>query len=169
MGEKLFFMPQTFKRTMLYPDRYSIAPEVIENKFARKVLDKVFSFMVKKGYITYEMVSEYDFNIRKIEIDLDKVDEQIAMNQHAIEAVYNNRVDTIIMGADIMKKIMAYGNPASTGQIEFAMDRPSRFARFSGRGSDLSPKYENVMYKNLHIILVPWFEGFLLLENKEGY
>ena len=163
--DRVVFMPAIDKKVVPDYDGFKVAPEAVESKWLRKILDKVFGFMHKKGYITTRTTTEYVYKMNQVTIDLDKVDEQIAMNQHTIEAVYRNQVDTVIMGANIMRKIMSQ-DPFSMGQVQFQMTRESKFARFAGRNDDMSPRHERVQYRGLNVIMVPWFEGFLLLEKR---
>jgi hypothetical protein len=89
------------------------------------------------------------------------------MQKDIIEAVYYRRIDTLIVGADIMKKMMRRPhNPYDMDQIHFQMSMESKFAVYSGRDAVWAPKYERVMYRGLNIVLVPWFKGFLPLETK---
>ena len=146
--------------------------KAVKNKYWAWFFNKAFNLMVKKGFLKQQSIISQSINMNRHTIDMDKLDYEICQNQQAIEMVYNKKADTIIVGADIMRKFMT-GDPYKIGMIDFNMgDRVSRYAGFTRpyqTNYGLERHYEHLRFMGLNVICVPWFEGFLLIPREERY
>lgn len=164
--EVVIYMPRSQTVEVKEPVRYSMVEEVVLNKYIRWAMNKAFSFMIKKGYLCERKSYTREVLMETVTVDLDRLDEEIMRNMDALHAVYNRKISTIICGHDIISKIVNRNNNLnSMGLQTVQLNGPSRYGRVTntlGNGF----QSESVTYMGLDIILVPWFEGFLLIPNK---
>lgn len=168
-AEKLYWIPGIERTEVLKPSGFD--KKEVKNKYLSWLFNKVFNLMLKKGFLKQQTLIEKNVTMRQHTIDMDKLDYEICQNQQAIEMVYGNRVDTIIVGADIMRKFMT-GDPYKMGRVDLQMSQVSNHSGFSrAYPSDfgLERHYERVRYMGINVICIPWFKGFLLIPKKESY
>lgn len=145
--QDFYFVPSVERITEPVSNGYD--KKEVKNKYWSWFFNKAFNLMVKKGFLNQQSIVNQTISMTRHTIDMDKLDYEIYQNQQDIEMIYGKRVETIIVGADIMRKFMT-GDPYKVGMIDFNMGRASRYA-------------------GLNIICIPWFEGFLLMPRKEDY
>jgi hypothetical protein len=153
--------PRMNKSQKVQLGAYQRNSKFLGNKCWKWFFHKTFSLMIKKGYLDNHYVSETDVHFTTSSLDINRLDEQIARNRDAIEGIYMGRVTGLVVGRDIMHKIMTEPEAMiGRGQTHVTLDMESNHARYNdgsgGRG---------VVYQGLKVILVPWFEGILPLGN----
>lgn len=168
-AEKLYWVPGIERKEVQHPTGFDKLE--VKNKYLSWFFNKMFDLMLKKGFLKHQTLVEQNITMTRQTIDMDKLDYQICQNQQAIEMVYRNRVDAIIVGADIMRKFMT-GDPYQYGRLDIQMSQVSKYAGYTRPyPSDfgLERHYEQVRYMGINVICIPWFEGFLLIPKEERY
>lgn len=157
MDNPFVYIPETMTENFIVPNTIEWKGNNAKTKIGKWAVGKVYDLLVKYGFLGNKVEYRKHIVMNTTTLNLDKLDEQIARNKVAIEAVYYNRVDTIIVGADIMLKLLK--DPYRMGQVDVNLNMESKYAGYGN---------QRLVYRNLRVILVPWFEGFLLLKNDEG-
>lgn len=155
--EKLYWVPGVERTEFLKPSGFD--KKEVNNKYLSWLFNKLFDLMIKKGFLKQQTLIENKVSMKHCTIDMDRLDYEICKNQQAIEMIYGNRIDTIIVGSDIMAKFMT-GNPYQMGRVDLQMSQVSKYSAGLPRA---------VRYMDLNVICIPWFKGFLLMPRKESY
>jgi hypothetical protein len=158
------FMPvkQTIPRFI--PNTYNKVFSDSRHKVLQWVMDKMWNFLVEKEYIKQVMILEHEKDARVLELDLDRLDEQICRCDNAVLEIYNQKADTIILGGNVMDKI--HKNLRDVGQFNYHMNGESNYG-YIGLHTDIGPKRTMLVYRGFNVIMVPWFEGFLLCNMED--
>jgi hypothetical protein len=170
--DQLIYFPESHAVRSEPTNTYHKTYRKFKYKWVCRLWDKAFDYAIKKGYLQQTVHTSWDRQITAVKLDLNRLDEQIAKNQQAIEMVHNNRLECIIVGHDVMSKIMN-GKPQYLGYQEVTLDGPSKHAMYGRAYPDplathggLNFVRHAVYYMGLRVKLVPWFEGFLLIPKE---
>jgi hypothetical protein len=163
MGEKIYIpVGQTIPR--IIPNTYGKKGSGSKYKLVKWVMDKMWDFLHKKGYIEQVVTFEHLTDSRVLELDLDRLDEQICRCENAILQIHNRKADTIILGGNIMDKI--HNNLRHSGQLTHWMTGESKYGMI-GMHTDIGRKSARLQYRGFKVVMVPWFEGFLLCNMED--
>lgn len=167
--ERMFFLPKVDREKITMQSNWTIT-NAKYGKAMNWMLWKMWDFLEKKGFVENTQSTKTYISMEQFEINLDALDEQIAQQSAVIQHIYNDRIDTLIIGHDIMRKIM-HGDPMRAGQIDFQLNRESKYAwRMDGYPDGdpyAEPMRRRIRYNGLNIILVPWFKGFLPIRRDD--
>lgn len=142
MDGRFIYIPEEHMIKAEPPNSYYKTYKKFKYEWIGKLWDKVFNLALKKGYLQPTIHTSWNRSIRRVELDINKLEEQIFTNREAIERIHRNQIESIIVGRDVMRKIMS-GDIQNIGYHDFTLNRPQ--------------------FKGLTIKLVPWFEGLLLI------